>query len=101
MINNIYAFQKFYIQFDECLGEMLPMCASEIIFSSVIFNHFLDRCQNLRFDLSKHELQIDLLGGKINGYDGYAMANIGAHKNAEDYVVIILDPKRKEPKYCL
>ena len=102
-INNIYDFQKFYIKFDECLGQMLPMCASEIIFASVIFNHFLDRCQNLRFDLSKNALQLYVTaqGDTIDNFDGYGIANNCVNRNTEDYAVIILDPKRKEPKYCL
>ena len=103
MINNINAFQNFYIQFDECLGLMLPMCASEIIFSSVIFNHFLDRCQNLRFDLSKRDVQfcVTTQDDDIDEFDGYGIADNCVSRNTENYVVIILDPKRKEPKYCL
>jgi len=100
IINNVYEFHIFYIKHDECLGKMLPMCASETIFSAVIFNHFLDRCQNLRFDYSRDGISSEVY--KVDDeYDGYGIANNGVRINTENYVVIILDPKRKVAKYCL
>ena len=100
MLNNIYEFHKFYMKHDQCLGEMLPMCASETIFSVVIFNHFLDRCQNLRFDYSKPGIS-DAVYKVDDEYDGYGIASNAVRINTENYVVIILDPKRKVAKYCL
>ena len=100
IINNVYEFHIFYIKHDECLGKMLPMCASETIFSAVIFNNFLDRCQNLRFDYSRDGISSEVY--KVDDeYDGYGIANNGVRINSENYVVIILDPKRKVAKYCL
>jgi hypothetical protein len=67
-INNMSDFQKFYIEYDECLGNMLPMCASESIFSAIIFNYFKHRCQNLRFDFSRKGVY-EMVFGVYDEYD--------------------------------
>jgi len=92
-INNMSDFQKFYIEYDECLGNMLPMCASESIFSAIIFNYFKHRCQNLRFDFSRKGVY-EMVFGVYDAYDNYSIINNAIRMNSDNHAISILDPRR-------
>ena len=87
-IKDVQEFQKFHKKFDDCLGNMLPFCSNEIIFSCPIYNYFKNRSINLRFDLSLYPNM------KMKD-DNNEILNTYSKLNKNDFFIIILCLNRK------
>jgi len=102
--NDMNEFRQFTSKFDNFLANMMPLCASEIIFSRIIFNNFPNRNRNLRFDFTPDFIMklIDVhVVNEVDKQDSKAYVNtiLALNLNANDYLIIFLCPKRKDAIY--
>jgi len=55
-LDNMYEFQKFYLENDYNLGKFVPKIALETIYNSILYNNFYNNCKNLRYDFTRNNL---------------------------------------------
>jgi hypothetical protein len=86
-------FWAFYDRNDRCLASIKPKLASETIYQSILFKHFLERSVNLRYDFTRHDT--DVWAANNRSKDAAIICDLATNYVKDDYLFVLLDPNRR------
>ena len=94
-VDDIYTFQRFYAQNDLYLSQFMPKLALETIFQALIYKQFRHRSMNLRYDFTRHNLNLMWNKALIDNTCRADIIEFALPFIDKDYLLLLHCPRRK------
>ena len=94
-VDNMHEFQRFYAQNDLYLSQIMPKLALETIFQALIYKRFRHRSMNLRYDFTRHNLNLMWNKALIDNTCRADIIEFALPFIDKDYLLLLHCPRRK------
>jgi hypothetical protein len=94
-VDNMHEFQRFYAQNDLYLSQIMPKLALETIFQALIYKRFRYRSMNLRYDFTRHNLNLMWNKALIDNTCRVDIIEFALPFIDKDYLLLLHCPRRK------
>jgi hypothetical protein len=94
-VDDGYTFQRFYAQNDLYLSQIMPKLALETIFQALIYKQFRHRSMNLRYDFTRHNLNLMWNKALIDNTCRADIIEFALPFIDKDYLLLLHCPRRK------
>jgi hypothetical protein len=94
-VDDAHEFRRFYAQNDFYLSQIMPKLALETIFQALIYKRFLGRSMNLRYDFTRHNLNLMWNKALIDNTCRADIIEFALPFIDKDYLLLLHCPRRK------